>query len=544
MRRTIAAADMVAKRLAAAGCRHAFGIPGGEVISMIDALSREGIAFHLAKHENAAGFMAEGTWHMTGAPGVMVATLGPGVANGVNVIANAWQDRVPLIVLTGCVEAAEALTYTHQVFDHQALLAPITKASFRLTDGAVGEMMEKAMAIACGRTGDGRPGPVHIDLPISLTRGQQPWPGEARPRPPNGRTAPAGPDLEKAREWLSQAGAPIAVAGLDVLNHGAEKAVAEFCQRFGVPLVTTYKAKGVLPEDDPLALGGAGLSPTADRHLMPLLKESDLILLFGYDPIEMRAGWRNPWNAERQKVIELTAEANTHSMHQASLSFVCDIGAGVEALGGVTLARERVWKSGEPVRARDALRGAFGTDEKWGPAAVIETARKVLPPETVATVDSGAHRILLSQVWECPAPRRLLQSSGLCTMGGALPLAIGAKKAAPDTPVVCFTGDAGLEMVLGELATARELETPIVVVVFADESLALIEMKQRGEGLANLGVDYGGSNFAAIAEAMGGVGVTVDNRVDLADALETALGRDRFTVIAARLDRKGYDGRL
>jgi acetolactate synthase-1/2/3 large subunit len=147
-------------------------------------------------------------------------------------------------------------------------------------------------------------------------------------------------------------------------------------------------------------------------------------------------------------------------------------------------------------------------------------------------------------MWPCYAPRQLLQSSGLCTMGGALPLAIGAKRAAPDVPVVCFTGDAGLEMVLGELATARDLKTPVIVVVFVDASLALIEMKQRGAKLKNVGVDFDETNFAALADAMGGHGVTVDNRIDLASALKAALRRDRFTVIAARIPRKSYDGRL
>ncbi|MEQ8602942.1 MAG: thiamine pyrophosphate-binding protein [Marivibrio sp.] len=544
MKRTASAAELIAERLAEAGCRHAFGIPGGEVVSMIDALEAAGVAFQLAKHENAAGFMAEGTWHMTGAPGVMVATLGPGAANGVNVVANAWQDRVPLIVLTGCVEEAEAATYTHQVFDHQQLFRPITKASFKLADGAVGEIVEKALAIAMGRTGDGRPGPVHIDLPIKLTRSAQPYPSTAHRRAANSATAPSGRDLETAQGWLKEAGCPIAIAGVDVLNHGAEKAVADFCRRFGVPLITTYKAKGVLPEDDPLALGGAGLSPAADKILHPLIKESDLILLFGYDPIEMRVGWRNLWNPKSTRVVEIAAEGADHSMHQASLSFVCDVKAGVEALGAAGQSRERVWKRGEPTRAKESLAKAYFTEEDWGPAALIATARQALPPETVATVDSGAHRIMLSQIWECPAPRTLLQSSGLCTMGGALPLAIGAKLAAPDRPVVCFTGDAGLEMVLGELATARELKTPIVVVVFVDASLALIELKQRGEKLKNVGVDFTETNFAATADAMGGVGVTVDNRLDLADALKTALARDRFTVIAARIKRKAYDGRL
>lgn len=112
------AADLVARRLYEAGCRYAFGMPGGEVLTIVDALEKAGIQFILCKHENSAGFMAEGAHHMTGAPGILVATVGPGAVNGVNVVANAQQDRVPLIILTGCVDATEALTYTHQVLDH------------------------------------------------------------------------------------------------------------------------------------------------------------------------------------------------------------------------------------------------------------------------------------------------------------------------------------------------------------------------------------------------------------------------------------------
>ncbi|MEM8662729.1 MAG: thiamine pyrophosphate-binding protein, partial [Pseudomonadota bacterium] len=124
-------ADIIAKKLAALGCRHAYGIPGGEVLTIMDALDQAGIAFRLVKHENFGGFLAEGTWHATGAPGILVATIGPGVANAVNVIANAYQDRVPLIFLTGCLDGADADTYTHQVFDHQALLSGIVKGTFR-----------------------------------------------------------------------------------------------------------------------------------------------------------------------------------------------------------------------------------------------------------------------------------------------------------------------------------------------------------------------------------------------------------------------------
>lgn len=537
------AADIIARRLYEAGCRYAFGIPGGEVLALIEALRAAGIAFVLTKHENSAGFMAEGVHHRTGAPGVLVATLGPGVANAVNVVANAEQDRVPLIVLTGCVDAGEALTYTHQVLDHRALFGPITRASLRVPEAAGGNpvdvLIDKAVAIAL----DAPPGPVHIDVPIGaakLTQPDTPPVRRVRPSP----TAPAtGPALERGRRWLEQAQRPIMVAGLEALDRRAAAAVVRCVEDFGVPLITTYKAKGLLREDHPLALGGAGLSPTADAQLLPLVRQADLVLLAGYDPIEMRVGWRDACDPARQRVVELCGTGNTHYMHQAGLAFVCDVGAGLEALTD-GLTPHPTWPEGEPTAARQALAGAFGQNEPWGPAAIVETVRAALPEDGIATVDSGAHRILLSQVWRCFAPRTLLQSTGLCTMGCALPLAAGAKLADPERPVVAFTGDAGLEMVLGELATVRDLHQPVVVVVFVDRSLALIELKQRGGGLPNLGVDFGATDFPAVARALGGRGVAVEDRAGLAAAVESGLKADTFTVIACQIPRASYDGRL
>lgn len=536
----LTAVDRIAQRLYAAGCRYAFGIPGGEVIAMIDALDRAGIDFILTKHENNAGFMAEGVYHMTGAPAILVTTVGPGAANAVNVVANAEQDRVPMIVLTGCVDAEEVLTYNHQIFDHTAIFGPITKASYTLGDEAADVLADRAVALAL----DPRPGPVHIDLPMGRQRRKSP-PALIRPRAMGSATAPApGPDLDQARDWLAGAERPVMIAGLDVLTSpGGADAVAALSRDFGIPLITAYKAKGILPEDDPMALGGAGLSPLADRHLHPVVKAADFILLAGYDPIEMRTGWRNVWNPDDVPVVELVAAPNDHYMHQASVTFVCDIASGLNALRD-GLSPRPTWPGGEPAAAREALAGAFGQNEGWGPAAIVETVRAALPRDGVATVDSGAHRILLSQVWSCFGARQLLQSTGLCTMGCALPLAAGAKLADPARPVVCFTGDAGLEMILGELATLRDRQIAIPVVVFVDRSLALIELKQRSVGMKNVGVDFDGTDFAALGTALGGYGVTVDNRADLADAIETALAADKFTVLACVFDRKAYDGRL
>ena len=389
-----------------------------------------------------------------------------------------------------------------------------------------------------------RQGPVHIDVPISVAE------APARPLDSTGRgrvaaCAPHGADLARARAWLDAAERPLAIIGLDVLRDRSGQVVRAFLEHLQIPFVTTYKAKGVLPEDHPLCLGAAGLSPLADGHLLPLVREADLVLAIGYDPIEMRTGWRHAWDAGRQKVIDIVAEPNTHDMHYATLEIVADTGAALEALaqGQGGTARPR-WPGGQPEATRAALSAAFPTTDPWGPAGVIAEARAVLPATTLASADSGAHRILLSQMWACHEPRGLVQSSGLCTMGCAVPLAIGLALAEPDRPVVSFSGDAGFLMVAGELATAAELGVRPIFVVFVDASLALIELKQRQRQMPNRGVDFARHDVAALGRAMGGAGVTVRSRDEMRAALQAALDAPSFTVIAAEIDRGGYDGRI
>lgn len=531
------AADLVARRLYEAGCRHAFGMPGGEVLTIVDALEKAGIRFILCKHENNAGFIAEGVHHRDGAPAILVATVGPGVVNGVNVVANAMQDRVPMIVLSGCVDEDEAQMYTHQVFDHQQVFRSITKETFRLSAGAADIIADKAVAIAT----EGRAGPVHIDVPISVADTSV-TPPRLRRRPDASPAAPAdGPDLNTARAWLAGAERPVMVVGLDALASHAGASIKSFCETFNVPFVTSYKAKGIIPEDHPLCLGGAGLSPKADKVLVPFVQDADLILCAGYDPIEMRPGWQEIWDPTEVNVIDITDVSNTHYMHQAGLNFISETGATLDRIGQGVSPRA-TWADGQIAAVKAQLAKAFPADLDWGPGAIVDECHNVLPRDVLATVDSGAHRILLSQQWQTYEPKGLIQSSALCTMGCAVPMAIGTKIAAPERTVISFSGDAGLLMVAGELSTAAELGANPIFLVFVDASLALIELKQRQRQLANAGVDIGQHDFAAIGRAFGGNGYTVNNRAELRAALEEAQGLDTFSVIAAVIDRKAYDG--
>ena len=443
---------------------------------------------------------------------------------------------MPLIFLTGCVDHAVAETYTHQIFDHQAILRPVVKATFRASTGTIGVMMEKALAIAL----DGQPGPVHIDVPISVAEGaSDEIIGELGALAPAMMTAPS-PILGAAIDALNSAERPLVIAGVDAVREDAGDILSSFCRENGIPLITTYKGKGLLDESDPLSLGGHGLSPKAENILLPFVKQADCILLAGYDPIEMRAGWRDPW-ANDATVIEVSPVLRTHGMHRVDLSFRAAIEPTLAQLRHGMQVKLR-WTDGAITKTGQALDQAFTAAPEWGPGQVFSTLNACLPEKTVVTADAGAHRILVSQMWQSRHPHAFLQSTALCTMGCAVPLAAGYKLASPTTPVCAFVGDAGLEMGLGELATVRDMKLPVIICVLVDESLALIELKQRSSQRKNVGVDFNGTDFVGVAAAMGGHGVWVDDVETLKNEATEALARDTFTVLACRISKRAYDG--
>lgn len=532
---TMTGADIIAMALYTAGVRHAFGIPGGEVLSLVDALGRAGITFVIARHENAAGFMAEGSYRATGAPGVLVATVGPGVANGLNAVANAAQERVPLIVLTGKVPEDETLSYTHQIFDHQAALRPFVKVSFEARMDACDTLIDKALNLALSA----RPGAVHIDLPIPVAnadhaahRGKAP----ALSAPSQPAQSPAA---DAARALFQKAERPLILAGQDLLSEpGGAQAVAAFAQTHCIPVITTYKAKGILPEDDPLCLGGHGLSPKSDAVILPLLAQSDCVICAGYDPIEMRAGWRDPFAPD--VAISFTQAENDHFMHREELLFRVPTAQGLQVFEG--LSPQGIWPDNAPETARQTLVTAFATNTDWGPAEFYHTVNAALPKGMAVTVDSGAHRILWSQIMTCTQTGQLMQSTGLCTMGCALPLATGYALAKGGAPVLAVMGDGCLDMVLGELATLRDLNAPVTVLVVVDGSYSLIAQKQNAEGYQAAGVDFGVTDYVALASAMGIKAIIATDAETLAQAIGEAATAKMPRLIAVPMPRAAYRG--
>ncbi|CAM3060543.1 thiamine pyrophosphate-binding protein [Paracoccus nototheniae] len=522
-------ADIVARSLSLHGIRHAFGMPGGEVVTLIDALALAGVDFHLARHETAAALMAAGCSVLTGAPGLLVTTVGPGLTNAINGIADAAQEHVPLLVISGVVDRGMRARYTHQVIDHAAILRPLVKASFDIEAGSAGATVARALALALRHP----QGPVHLDLAPAMAAQpaiEAPW----GPVPETRATLRADdPALAPLLARLAGAARPVILAGWQAAQAGAD--MAALAEALQAPVLTTYKAKGGLDETHPLALGGAGLSPKADRILLDLLAGADLVLALGYDPIEMRPGWMDPVPADR--LIEITAAPADHAMHRAGQRLLaCPAQAAAALVAALPVAAARDWWH----PARTALDAAFHKPKDWGPHAIIRTLAAHAGPDTVVTVDSGAHRILLSQIWQARRPARLLQSAGFCTMAAALPLAIGAAVARPGHRTIAVMGDGGFEMCAGEMATLRDLNLPVTVVVFQDDSLALIAQKQAQAGLSPRATALGRSDLATVARGFGAHGDSVTDAPALARALDDAAARPGATLITCRFDADDY----
>jgi len=530
-------ADAIARTLAAYGVRHAFGIPGNDVLETIRACEEAGIGFVLAKSEPAAAFMADAVYHLTRKPALLVPALGPGLANAVAGIAGAFMERSAVIVLGGQMASGQQGIYTHQVFDHLAAIRPVTKWAAALNPARAAQQVAKALDIALAYPA----GPVFLDMPADWVRAESAE--EARPVPPLlAETQLAEGVGAELRRMLAAASRPIALIGLGALVGGAAVAARDFVRSWRLPILASYKAKGVVDEQDELALGAVGLSPVIDAEALALLREADLLVLIGFDPIELRDAWLDAWPAERPCL----AIDWSHASHRvfplgrqvagsvpAILRQLRHAGEGLAGAwppGRLARLRQRV---GEIVRPREPGRGI-------SPAALFAEVSAQATAEWVMSVDVGAHRILANHIIRCRVPGQLLQSNGLGCMGYAVPAAIAAQLVYPGRPIVALVGDGCMLMTQGELALAAELGLPIVVIVLNDGALSLIKLKQAKLRMAPRAVDFVSPRFDRIGEGFGAAVRRVETLAEFTVALRDAVASRRFTVIDALIDPSEY----
>ncbi len=533
-------AEIIAHALYEEGVRYAFGIPGGEVLELLEAFRKTGIKFILTKHEMGAGIMAEASYQLTGRPGVLVATLGPGIANTATAVAQALLDRSALIVITGEVASNLKPIYTHQIFDQESLLRPLVKWTTTVAPANACEQIRKGLAIACSPM----PGPVHFNLPTDVAAAEQ---AETRRfAPAIVRTLPRRDDRAAIEAWLKKAKRPLALVGLGVQIDNAERELKRFLEAWRIPLITTYKAKGVVPEDHALSVGATGLSSVVDKIHMAHVREADLILTIGFDPVELRADWIAPWD-EKKATVNIDLVPNTHHVYRSACEYAGSIAGCLQTLTQAAPKRAPSrWIDADLDRYRRTIMHAIeSTPAKgMGPYQVACALCEVFPRDTIATIDTGSHRILINHVWKSYEPRRLLQSNGLGTMGYALPSAIAAGLLFPKRPVLAMMGEAGLDMVIGEMALLAHHKLALTIVVFRDDTLSLIKLKQQRMKLAETGVSTGSPDYVMLAEAYGGNGFVVNNVAELKKVARVALNSKRFTLIEARINPLEYQTQM
>lgn len=523
-------AQQTARLLLESGVDTVFGLPGGENLVFLEALRRAGLRFILTRHESSAMFMAAVTARLTGRVSVCLSTLGPGAANSVAGVAHAFLDRCPVLLFTAQLSREQLATTTHQALDLASLFSPITKGTFQLQPSLDGETLARAYSLAAA----GRPGPVLIQLAADVAASPTThWASLASPV--------AEPKLDPeqvaaARQLLAQAKRTVIVAGLGLEPERPYGAFARLAETWSAPVVTTPIAKGALPEDHPLAAGVIGL--TASDLAYQIIDEADCILALGFDVVELVKPWQ-----QDAPLIWLAPWPNDKPKLPASAELVGSIEAGLRQLTRVQSNHEPGWadqRLSALRQTRDQATVPYGSDGFMSPQSVIDAVRSNSPRETIAVTDVGAHKILAGLRWPSFVPNSYLVSNGLSSMGFGLPAAVAASRLYPHRPVVCFTGDGGLAMALGELSLAAALPTPLIVVVFNDGALELIRAKQLRAGFEIYGTTFTNPDYSAIARAFGIRYFRPKDGDGCAAAVREAIDYGRPSLIEAVIDPAAY----
>lgn len=521
-------AQAIIERLAARGVRRMFGVPGGDCnLDMIEAGARNGVDFILTRGETAAAIMASVSAELTGVPGVAMTTRGPGLASATNGAAYATLDRAPLIIIADNYESGLDHV-SHQRIDQASLLRPVLKGESQLaTEDPVAEL-DALLDTAVAQP----PGAVYLEITGERVRSKAPS-TRSKPAETTGTSIPVDEKaIEAAGKLLSAAVHPVVIAGLQASSLPAAKALRNLAARWQCPVLFTYKAKGAISDADPCAVG-CYIDGAAER---PVIEASDLVILFGFDPIE---GPATKWRFKKP-IIELTEHVFDYPLVKADVSLVGDIAQSAERLVGFRTAPAYEVKQLEQMKSELRARAAAKGNSGISPQDVVDAAWETLPHNARIAVDAGAHMFSVLHLWKTPDPKGVLVSRGLATMGFALPAAIGSALTEPERPVIAFTGDGGLMMCASELATAVQNNCKLIVVVFNDSCLTLIEAKQRRRQLPNAGVNLSDVDFASVARGYGCAGYRVESLEDLKPAFIAALAEDGPAVVDVVVDPSPY----
>ena len=522
--------DLLVACLEAEGVEYVFGVPGEETVDLNESLSRSSVRFVPVRHEQAGAYMADAYGRLTGRAGVCLGTLGPGATNLVTGVADAFLDRAPLVVLTGQGDLERMHKESHQFLDVLEILRPITKWNARVGDPSIiPEVVRKAFKVAEAE----KPGSTHLELPEDVLSAEAE--GEPLRRTEQSLPEASAADVARAAELIARAERPIALAGNGAVRGRASKTVRTFARATGIPVATTFMAKGLLEPDDPLSLGSVGLQPGDYR--MTGFDEADLVIAIGYDLVEHAP---RHWNPNNDKTIvcvdSVSAEIDEHFIPEIELAG--DIGRSLQRLtrkgspardpGGSTRLRDLV--------ARRFEEAANGAESPLQPPRVLAELRKALGRRDILVSDVGLHKLWIGRMFPAFEPDTVLIANGLAGMGFALPSAIAAKLVHPDRAVVAVSGDGGFMMNAQELETAVRLGTAVVNVIWEDGGFGSITWKQERRFGRHFGTEFGNPDFVRFAESFGIPAWRSETASDFAKRLEEALRLDVPSLIVLPID--------
>lgn len=534
----LSTAHVMAEFLKQADIPLVFGYPGTSNIEFMEGARQRGVETVLARREGTAAFMAEAFGMLTGRPGVCISTLGPGSTSLVNGVAAATLDRAPMLAISGQIGTGKEPYFTHQVVDHKLLFSPVTKWAGRVEADAVATTMRKALRLATAE----RPGAVHLTCNGNVAKATA---TDAEVVLPPMTPAAFAPQLVRTdagldpADLLRRARKPVVLTGVAAVRHGATDALVRIAEQVGVPVVVSPMAKGVMPEDHPYFAGV--LDMACNQVLWDLLAEADLVLAAGFDPVELI----KPWQVDTP-VVHIDAVPNIDQIYPAEVELVGWIPTLLDWLTDAYQGEPK-WTEAQIRQHRDRLRDAYYAGRVGGalnPTDVIDIVRDAVPRDAIVTTDVGSHKLLVGQGWTTYEPRTSLMTNGLSSMGFSLPAAIAAKLLRRDQTVVCTTGDGGFAMVQGELRLAAALGLGVVVVVFCDNSLNRIELKQMALGYPSTATRIESTDLVRLAESMECHGERVDDAAALGKVMAGVDGLDRPLVVEARIDPSQYQSQF
>ncbi|MFA6805502.1 MAG: biosynthetic-type acetolactate synthase large subunit [Candidatus Methanomethylophilaceae archaeon] len=514
---------------------YVFGYPGATVIPIYDEFIDSSVRHVLVRHEQCAAHMADAYARASGIPGVCLSTSGPGVTNLVTGIATAYADSSPMIALTGQVGTGSLGMGAFQEIDAYSLMMPVTKHNYRvLTPDKLPHILEEAWDICQ----TGRPGPVHIDLPVDQLSADI---DDSLLTAPYG-IKPIKEDTSRipdAVKLIREAQKPVIIVGGGVIGGNASKEIIRLAEMTNTSVVTPLMGVGAIPWDHPLYLGPLGMH--GKLGALDAFSHADLIIAIG-TRFSDRTYSPHTAPGENCKVVHIDIDATEFGKsNRDAVNILCDAKKGtqmlIDALSGYTDGHTKWDQTVSDYRKRcccDQKTDAYPIN----PKRVMYEINQIINDDMIITTDVGQNQMWAMHYLHISKPRQFISSGSMGTMGFGLPSALGAKAAKPDKTVMTIVGDGGLQMVIQELATSVAENLPVVICLLNNGWLGMVRQHQKFFWNKRYsGVELGDDpDFCMIAKAYGAVGIPVEKPGEIKDALKEAVDCGKTCIVDIKTD--------